>query len=255
MTLVLASVASADEAQLALVAGAGLIDLKDPGTGALGALPASVIRAALERVAGRRTVSATAGDLPMAPRTIARAVERVAALGVDLVKVGLFPGGDVAGCLRALETIAARGARIVAVLFADLAPDFELVERARDHGLAGVMLDTSDKPRGSLREHVSDARLAEFVGRARRAGLLTGLAGSLRATDVPALLACGPDYLGFRGALCRDGRAAELDLERTRAICIAVHSAAIAATATAGAQRAAPSRSSGVPSISVAKST
>jgi dihydroneopterin aldolase len=159
VTRVLASVASADEAELALAAGADLIDLKDPRTGALGALPESVIRAALARVAGRRTVSATAGDLPMEACAVADGVERVAALGVDLVKVGLFPGGDVAGCLRALEGVAARGARIVAVLFADRAPDFALVERARDHGLAGVMLDTSDKSHGSLREHASASRI------------------------------------------------------------------------------------------------
>ena len=33
-------------------------------------------------------------------------------------------------------------------------------------------------------------------------GLLTGLAGSLEAADVPRLLLLAPDYLGFRGALC-----------------------------------------------------
>jgi dihydroneopterin aldolase len=35
---------------------------------------------------------------------------------------------------------------------------------------------------------------------------LTGLAGSLQVTDIPLLSALAPDYLGFRTALCHDGR-------------------------------------------------
>ena len=60
MTAFLASVMSAEEAGLALEGGADVIDLKDPTSGALGALPVAVIRAAVDRIAGRRPVSATA---------------------------------------------------------------------------------------------------------------------------------------------------------------------------------------------------
>ena len=35
-------------------------------------------------------------------------------------------------------------------------------------------------------------------------GLLAGLAGSLKASDIAPLLELEPDYLGFRGALCQD---------------------------------------------------
>ena len=74
----------------------------------------------------------------------------------------------------------------------------------------------------------------------------------------PALHALGADYLGFRGALCRESRTGTLDAERVRAVCAAVQGAedaASAATATAGAQRAAHSRSSAPPSTRLAKST
>ena len=47
------------------------------------------------------------------------------------------------------------------------------------------------------------AALSAFVGACRAHGLLCGLAGSLRIGDIPALSATGPDYLGFRGGLCR----------------------------------------------------
>lgn len=257
MTGVLASVTSAEEAAQVLSEDVAIIDLKDPSAGALGALPDATICAAVARIDGRRCVSATAGDLPMQPEIVAAAVARIAALGVDIVKVGLFAGGDRAGCLAALGAEAARGRRIVAVLFADQQPDFSVIERGRDLGLAGVMLDTAGKQGGGLRHHLDPVQLSEFVARTRAAGLLCGLAGSLRLDDIPALLPLRPDYLGFRGALCRDGRTGTLDPARVRAVCAAVRAqptAASAATAAAGAQRAAHSHASGVPETSVAKS-
>ena len=68
MTLMLASVASLEEADQVLGLGADLIDLKDPSRGALGAWPPDRVREAVGRIAGCRTTSATIGDLPMCPR-------------------------------------------------------------------------------------------------------------------------------------------------------------------------------------------
>jgi uncharacterized protein (UPF0264 family) len=193
----------------------------------------------------------------MEPRIIAAAVRRFAGLGLDIVKVGLFPGGDPDGCLHALAAAAADGQRIVLVMFADRQPDFSMIERARQAGLTGIMLDTADKRGGGLREHLAQGRLESFVDRARAAGLVTGLAGSLAESDIPALLPLRPDYLGFRGALCRAGRTSGLDAARVRAVCARVRGAAAAsaATAAAGAQRAAHSRVAAVPETSAAKST
>lgn len=260
MTGILASVTSVAEAELALAAGADIIDLKDPARGALGALPDRTIGEIVARIGGRLTLSATIGDLPMDAARVAGAVARIGDLGVDIVKAGLFPGGDRGGCLAALGAAASRGRRLVLVMFADRQPDFALIERCRDLGLAGVMLDTADKAAGGLRRHLDGGQLAAFVARAKAAGLLTGLAGSLAIDDIPALLPLAPDYLGFRGALCRAGRVSGLDPARLDAVCTAVHGgrgqpAAISkATAAAGAQRAAQSRVSGGPSTSAAKS-
>jgi dihydroneopterin aldolase len=261
MTGVLASVTTVAEAEIALLAGADILDLKNPAAGALGALPATTIRAIVTHIAGRCCVSATVGDLPMVPAVIGAAVADIGALGVDIVKVGLFPGGDRDASLSVLATEARRGRRIVAVMFADQQPEFSLIASARDLGLAGVMLDTADKSRGGLRHHLEPKRLAEFVTLAREAGLLTGLAGSLALADIPALLPLRPDYLGFRGALCLAGRTTALDAALIRAVCTAVHgslgrqaAAVSAAMAAAGAQRAAHSRTSGDPETSVAKS-
>ncbi len=79
-------------------------------------------------------------------------------------------------------------------------------------GFKGAMLDTFVKGRGRLLNYMDVAALSAFVELCREAGLLSGLAGSLEAPDVPRLLPLRPDYLGFRGGLCGGDRAAGIDL-------------------------------------------
>lgn len=211
MSALLASVRSAHEAAIALDGGADIIDVKEPSEGALGAAPPEEIAAVVQRVGGRRPVSATVGDLPARPELVCPAVERTAAAGADIVKVGLFDNGGHAAVIDALSAQAGRGLRLVVVMFADRSPDFGLLSRLARGGLYGVMLDTADKERGSLRSQLGAGQIARFVAEARAQGLLVGLAGSLGVDDVAPLLALEPDFLGFRGALCAGGRSAALD--------------------------------------------
>lgn len=213
MTRMLASVTGPDEAEAAVAGGADIIDLKDPGRGALGAVEPSVVRAAVERVAGRRPCSAVTGDLPMEPGTIRAAVDAMAATGVEFVKLGVFPGADPEGAIRALAPLAER-VRLVAVLFADLAPDLGLLHALGNAGFAGAMLDTARKGDGRLLDHMPVPALGRFVAACRERGLMCGLAGALEPPDVPRLLRLEPDLLGFRGALCAAGRAGPLDPAR-----------------------------------------
>ena len=211
MTMLLASVTGAEEAQLALAHGADIIDLKDPAKGALGALDPQVVRVVVDAIGGQRPASAVTGDLPMEPEMVTAAVEAMAATGVDYVKVGLFPGAKREDCVRALAP-AARRAKIVGVFFADSEPDVGLLPLLAEAGFAGAMLDTARKGAGRLLDHADLAALSEFIRACRSHGLLTGLAGSLEAPDVPRLLLLEPDYLGFRGALCAEhDRKAGLD--------------------------------------------
>lgn len=206
-TGMLASVKSTAEVHLALEWGADIIDLKDPANGALGALPLQTLRDAVAQVAHRRPVSATIGDLPaMQPKALAAAAAAVAATGVDFVKVGFFPCTDRRPCLQALASLVNQGAAIIIVLFADYGIDVAIAEDAARHGMTGIMLDTAAKEGSSLRDMASEQELDKFLRNARSLGLLTGLAGSLCARDVSSLLPLRPDYLGFRGGLCVNGR-------------------------------------------------
>jgi dihydroneopterin aldolase len=201
MTLFLASVTEADEAAIALAHGADIIDLKDAAQGGLAPLPTDVVCTALAAVAGRRPMSAVAGESGMDPDALASSVREMARTGVDYVKIGVYPGPQQKACVRALADVA-RDGKLVAVLFADQQPDFTLLQSLAACGFAGAMLDTDRKGAGRLLDHADVAVLHEFVELCRRHDLLCGLAGSLEAPDVPRLLLLAPDILGFRGALC-----------------------------------------------------
>ena len=204
MTRLLASVTGPEEAALALAGGADLIDLKDPALGALGAVDPALVRETVALLAGRRPVSAVTGDLPMQPDLVAEAAQGMAEAGADYVKVGIFPGGAPEACLQAVAPLAGR-VRLVAVLFADRAPDLRLLPLLQAAGFRGAMLDTAEKGGLGLLDAMPLPRLGEFVAACRAHQLEAGLAGSLEAPDVPRLLLLRPDVLGFRGALCGAG--------------------------------------------------
>lgn len=207
----LASVCSAAEAEIAVSAGADLIDLKDPATGALGALPPATIAECVRQIAGRRPVSATIGDIGADAAQVTAGVARTAAAGVDLVKVGLFGTGPWRTCLEALSDYAPR---VVVVLFCDQRAGFDMLPDLAAVGFAGAMIDTADKGSGGLTGHMTRGELVTFTRSCRQLGLLSGLAGSLRLADIDRLLPVAPDYLGFRTALCRQGeRRSGLDSE------------------------------------------
>jgi dihydroneopterin aldolase len=204
-TLFLASVRDTAEAELAIGAGADIVDLKNPRKGALGALAPKTIDACVRAVAGRVPVSATIGDLPLEGDAVRTAVLATAARGVDYVKLGVFPGAEAKPCFDLLAMLASE-TRLILVLFADAMPQFDAIGIAARTGAAGVMLDTMGKGEGSLPDLISTEHLAVFVRAARARGLTIGLAGSLKASHVPDLLALRPDLIGFRGALCRDAK-------------------------------------------------
>lgn len=222
----LASVTNEHEAVACAALGADIIDAKNPDAGALGALVLETVAAIRAGVPADVPVSATIGDPCADVHGVVQCARQMAATGVDIVKVGLD------ATLNARETVAALGradlggARLVGVLLADRGVDLDLVARAGEAGFAGVMLDTAEKKSGPLPDIVSGDTLAAFIAAAHRAGLFAGLAGSLGVHHVPKLLALGPDVLGFRGGLCRNGeRRSAIDADAVSAVrqAIGVH--------------------------------
>ena len=217
-TQFLASVSSLEEARAALAGGADLIDAKDPRLGALGALAPGAVAEIVKAMAGLAPVSAVAGDLPMRPEPILAAAEALAATGVDYVKVGLFADPGREACIAALAPLARR-IKLIGVMFADAGADVALLPAMASAGFAGAMLDTAGKDGKRLLDFLGAPELLGFVEACRENGLLAGLAGSLELPDIPRLLPLGPDFLGFRAALCgAAGRRSAIDPAALRAV-------------------------------------
>lgn len=225
----LVSVRDVAEALQAAAAGVDTIDLKDPGDGALGGLPLPVIAevvAALRANAPGASISATVGDWPAQARAvILRRVDRVAACGVDQVKVGIAmhePDASRALIDALAAHAAATGLDIVPVLIADHGIASACVDAVRRGGFAAVMLDTADKRGGSLLQRRAPAELAALMTALRGGGARVGLAGALMPSDIPALRELAPDYAGFRSAVCAGDRRLGLDAGRLRALLAAL---------------------------------
>lgn len=215
----LASVNSLEEALITLQANVDIIDLKQPALGALGALSTDQVQTIVKQIGKSKPTSATVGDLPMQADLITNAVTAMAETGVDYIKIGFFPDQDWSEVIDELATLTQGQLKLIAVLFADQQPDLKTIEQFSNAGFTGVMLDTMDKTNGSLTQVMPYDTLQEFVQTARHYQLLCGLAGSLRASDIPALLPLQADYLGFRGALCEQHqRTAKLDPEAIQRI-------------------------------------
>jgi (5-formylfuran-3-yl)methyl phosphate synthase len=90
-------------------------------------------------------------------------------------------------------------------MFADKPMALTDIAKLYQAGFCGVMLDTFDKNRGSLTGIMPISDISTFVHNVKKLDMLCGLAGSLKAYDIPVLLPLQPEYLGFRGALCGQG--------------------------------------------------
>jgi uncharacterized protein (UPF0264 family) len=230
VTLLLASVRSPEEARICLDAGVDLIDLKEPGAGALGAVAPAVARAVVGLVAGRVPVSATVGDLGgRDPRLPAIATALVEA-GVDILKVGCFD----AHAVEALESLARRhpGLALVPVAFAEDPWRALPLARFAAAGVRLLMIDTRLKRAGSLLTRLARDELSALRAASDSAGLQLGLAGGLALDDLPSVLGLGPAVVGLRGALCEGRRTGRLS-----SACVVAARAAVPRQAPADGQR------------------
>ena len=226
----LVSILGADEVPQAISGGADIIDIKNPKEGSLGAAPPWTVKEILDAVASRRQTSCAIGDLPNLPGTASLAAAGAAALSPNYVKLGLL-GTQTDNHARTLLRDVVRATRsvspsvkIIACSYADwkivgcVCP-LHLPRIASSAQADGVLIDTINKHGRSLFDYLSVPQLTHFVRDARRSGLLSGLAGSLRENQAPSLASCDPDVVGIRTAACsrRDRIRGKVSADRIRA--------------------------------------
>src|SRR5262245_52828944 len=195
----LISVVEASEAGVAAAAGADIIDVKDPATGALGAAAPAVVGEVRAATPGRVPVSVALGDGPLEPAAAARAAVAAAARGAAFVKLGLRDTGasQALATLRAVRAALSPSVALVVAGFADAgrarAPHpLDVPALAWEAGAQGALLDTAVKDGRGLFHWLDDDQLRRFVAACREHGLLSALAGSLAAADLPRLVPIGP---------------------------------------------------------------
>jgi len=204
MTSLLVSVKDPVEAKQAAIAGADLIDLKNPNIGALGALDDRLSNQIMHELKQFNDiqVSATVGDRHDTAEVLLKLVQEKANLGVDFVKLPysehLFSADFQLGLQEMMSEL---GTKIIVVIDASETIPKDLLLNLKPLRLYGVMLDTFNKQK-SLIESKNTAELASFVNECKELHFYVGLAGSLKASMVDSLIVYRPDYLGFRSGVC-----------------------------------------------------
>jgi uncharacterized protein (UPF0264 family) len=217
----LVSVRSAEEVSAALAGGADIIDAKEPGRGSLGRVTPAVLSAIAARTPASVPLSAALGDCAdfdtlRSALDGVRLGERIAQV---YLKLGFAGVRSVERITALLETAvaSANGPGIVAVGYADYglagAPPEDVLRAAIAARAAGFLVDTWRKDGRILLDHLSIEGLAALSLRARAAGMLFAVAGSLDP-DAVSRLGVIADVLGIRGAACRGGRSGSVDAGR-----------------------------------------
>ncbi|MEV0122133.1 (5-formylfuran-3-yl)methyl phosphate synthase [Streptomyces sp. NPDC050703] len=193
-----------------------IVDVKKPDEGSLGANFPWVIKEIRETIPANKPVSATVGDVPYKPGTVAQAALGAAVSGATYIKVGLYgcttpdQAVDVMrGVVRAVKDHRP-DALVVASGYADAhrigcVNPLALPDIAHRSGADAAMLDTAVKDGTRLFDHLTQEVCARFVRLAHEADLLAALAGSVRTADLGALTRIGTDIVGVRGAVCGGG--------------------------------------------------
>lgn len=219
----LVSPINVEEAKICKIAGADIIDVKNPKEGSLGANFPWMIQA-VKKAAGSVPVSATIGDFNYKPGTASLAALGAAVAGAEYIKVGLYDIRTKEQALDMLVNIVRavkdydKTKKVVASGYSDyrrigsISP-MELPAIGRKAGVDVVMMDTGIKDGRSTFDFLSEDDLTDFVSRARSLGLQTAIAGTIKFENILALNRISPDIIGVRGCVCGGDRNSVIKIE------------------------------------------
>ena len=233
----LISVKNLAEARIAAASeGVSIIDVKDPLQGSLGFAGAATVNriAAMVHEAGaksksvlsrssngfrspRKTVSVALGEL----RDLnIQGIRQIDWAKISYAKVGLSGAyrdhrwrKPLAEIFSNIPTHVAR----VLVVYVDqieVTASQKTLAAAYEDGMTVVLLDTFDKSQGNIFSHWSDIDCKNLFNASSEFGMMTVLAGSIRASDLAHAVSTQVDLIGVRGAVCESDRKSELSQRR-----------------------------------------
>ena len=240
MTHLLLSVRSIDEARLSHHHEIGILDVKEPLRGALGAADPETLRS-IGRLENRSTSSSgipvqpgrkvplsfSAGELvdwiaashPVTEHSLMAYYGNQILETFQFVKIGLARLDNAPNWCATWEALfesLPESTSPVAVAYFDyrncesLSPDNVLEFAASQPRCRTILFDTYQK-NGNLFCNCSQDDLERWVQIARSYGLTAVVAGSVSYSSLFDVLAVAPDYIGVRGAVCRGSRTDPID--------------------------------------------
>ena len=93
-----------------------------------------------------------------------------------------------------------------------------MLDLAVDAHCGAILVDTFDKSRGGLLNHISQSELDSILRRSKAESLLAVVGGSLDPTAIGQIAALSPDVIAVRTAVCRDKRTGPIDGEKVRGL-------------------------------------
>ncbi|NHJ31650.1 MAG: hypothetical protein FK732_02195, partial [Asgard group archaeon] len=162
-------------------------------------------------------ISATIGDVPFKPGSVALAALGAIQSGVSFVKVGLYGTRTFDEALQVMKAVTRTvdeynlDVSVVAAGYAEgsainsVAPSY-LPVIASETSCDYVMIDTYDKSKGkSIFDILTFNILENFIQQAKDLELGTALGGSIQLEHIPILKRLKPEIVGIRGAVCEKG--------------------------------------------------
>ncbi len=195
---------------------ADIIDVKNPVEGSLGANFPWIIKEIREIVPEHIPISATLGDIPYKPGTVALAALGAARSGASYVKVGLFGTKNKDEAIEVMKAVTKTISKFslpVEVVAAGYAEGKEIgcinplliPEIAHESKTHFAMIDTYNKKNGkSIFDLLDFEDLTHFIQTARKWNIGVALGGSITLKHIPTLKRLKPDIVGIRGAVCDD---------------------------------------------------
>ena len=199
----------------------GILDVKEPIRGALGAADPGILHAISHNICGQRPLSFSAGELsdwvgtgelPLNRRLESRYGSLLAIY--DFVKIGLACMADCPNW-QALWCQLVQGlpktTNAVAVGYFDhqfcgAPPPTQMIDLAAGHrNCSTILFDTFHK-KGNLLSYNENRDLIKLIDRAHYFDLTIVVAGSISKRCLTNVVAMRPDYIGVRGAVCKGER-------------------------------------------------
>ena len=193
---------------------ADIIDVKNPPEGSLGANFPWIIREIRSIVPDHIPLSATLGDVPYKPGTVALAALGAAHAGAAYIKVGLFGTKTVTEAIEVMSAVTKTVVEYqlpVSVVAAGYAEGEEIgcinpsliPEIAHKSSSDFAMIDTFNKANGkTIFDILSIEDLKLFIEHSKKWNLGSALGGSITLAHIPILKKLKPDIVGIRGAVC-----------------------------------------------------